>query len=603
MKKGILLGLIVSLLLSLAVLVSSAAGDSNTSTSDRPLTYGDYFSEERRVKKYNTLEKSAVYTSHRYVSLELSEYYRLSGDWQGHFTAAPEGDMIYIIPPDGTKYEPLIDINGQDYSFVLDTLYYVTADGWIVARDLVSEEEVKIVRPEGEVFAMEASIDLLFYEVDRKLYRVYLPENRIDFFMDLSPYSPWQEWSVFSNQSVCVYFNGEKIYYNREEECYYSDLGLGGAFLVARGEENKVPSSLSSKRVPYDENGIVSRYGHLIRTIPDASYSSIRTEYGHILGYDNSNMDIFFQELAYAGILRCVDPSYFFEMEEDDSPCISKEMLQEVYERTFGPGSFEKFKSKEILSSSYGEIVYNTDHHDYHNAYFVNPNLKQNPDIISRVAYTDVSDNGSEIILKVRRGVASLEVSSKVRLFGSGSSKAFSIIPEVEDFRKDPDSAYNRLLRGEYDEYFPLYAVTFLSNGDGTYHWKSTELLEGGTPVPGELFPVKAENVNTDTSTVAPTDTSTGIQTNDTVGDASEDVSSDTSTGDTVDASADVSTLPVTDSIPPRDTSATDSVPDSDVNPAEGDKASLWPWIMGGAILLVGIGGVALLLWKGKKKE
>ena len=509
MKKTMIFGLVFVLLCVCFVSISFAtnAPSSEPLAADGPLSYSDYFSSERAIKRYAYSENSAVYRSLEDVPAVDYEY-RLE-NWEKFYAVQPEIDGLYYMPLNGGEYEYLVNLNGQSYDAELDTLYYVNAAGQIVSLDLVSRLERVIANAEGTVTAMEATCDLLFYEADRKLYRIYLPEGKTDLFMDLSLYNPRLKWSAFSNQCVRLFLHNRVIYYNRETDRYYSSLSSTDTFYITKGSENLVPPVISPKGTLFDTEGIFFNYSHLIRLIPDASYGSGTVTYETLktAEFTNNNNDLLLQELSYAGIIsmRTEDEMVYPNTETPYLPRIPAATVKECYEKIFGKGTFAALAGKDITDVVGGSLLYDAKSDEYRFLCYTGGGGDSG--CLPRALYTDIATSEDEVVLQVRYGLVFRGSSSQIALY-SGSSrlvdyqnaKAFSVIPEMDRPYEQTDSAVKRAQNGVYDSYFPLYKVTFKANGDGTYYWKSTELVEEATPVPEELFPVKNSVVNTETS-------------------------------------------------------------------------------------------------------
>ncbi len=485
MKKLFLFCIVLVLLFTGTLIFSFAAEE------EGPLSYEEYFSEERGLKQYSFDTKSIVYSSYDYVA-PIDYTYRIK-NWQRYYAVEPQPDWLYITPLVGGKQEPLVKANEQAYYFLLDTLYYVNAEGWIVSLDLISRKETKIVKPEGKVDAMEASLDLLFFEVDRKLYRHYLPGGQTDFVMDLSPYNPNRGWYAFSNQTVCPNFD---LYYNREKDQYYSKVGFSQVFRVSEGEEDKISPPITVEGIAYDTDSIEFKYRYLTRLIPEASFGEGLVIFDTLPSaeFTNNDNDILLQELSYAGIISMRRQAVYPDFDSPYLPRIPAETVKKTYENIFGPGKFRHREGQDIGDVVGGTLIYDKETDEYRFLCYTGGG--GDPACMSRAAYTDITINEQEVVLYVRYALMSMGYQDNVPIYAGCSlltdrknAVPFSVIPEIDDPYDNPNSAQNRFESGFYDEYLPLYRVTFTANGDGTYHWSSTFLMEDAKPIPVELYP------------------------------------------------------------------------------------------------------------------
>ncbi|MBQ4322908.1 MAG: hypothetical protein IJC19_03105 [Clostridia bacterium] len=485
MKKLFLFCMVLVLLFTGTLIFSFAAEE------EGPLSYEEYFSEERGLKQYTHDTKSMVYSSHNYVAL-IDYTYHLK-DWQRYYTAEPQPDWLYITPLGGSKQEPLVKANEQAYDFLPDTLYYVNDEGWIVALNLLTRQETRIVKPEGKVDAMEASLDLLFFEVDRKLYRHYLSGGQTDFVVDLSPYNPNRGWYAFSNQTVCP---SSGLYYNREKDRYYSKVGFNQVFRVSKGEEDKISPPITVEGIDYDTDSIEFKYRYLTRLIPKASFDKGLVMFDNLPSgeFTNNDNDILLQELSYAGIISMRRQAGYPDSENPYLPRIPAATVKKVYENIFGPGTFREREKKDISDVVGGILFYEEETDEYR--FLCYSGGGGDPACFPRAGYTDISITEDSIVLLVRYATMSVAFSDKVSIY-TGSTlltdrqnvTPFCVMPEIENPYDNPDSARNRFENGFYDAYLPLYKVTFKANGDGTYHWSSTLLVEEAKTIPVELYP------------------------------------------------------------------------------------------------------------------
>lgn len=56
------------------------------------------------------------------------------------------------------------------------------------------------------------------------------------------------------------------------------------------------------------------------------------------------------------------------------------------------------------------------------------------------------------------------------------------------NYKSDPNSVYCLLHAGTFDEYLPLYQVTFRADGEGEYWWYTSQKIQEGTPIPEEAL-------------------------------------------------------------------------------------------------------------------
>jgi len=352
-----------------------------------------------------------------------------------------------------------------------------------------TREETPILRPEGKVKAMWASVDLIFYECAGQLYRYHIPTGQKDFFMTL-PCSVYRGWKVVSNQTVQFDLNWEDCWYNREEGKYYSSYSDPVFFYVTRGEEGKVPSKISTERTLFSGDEIALRYNALVRRIPGGSYSVGKVTFENLRHgeFTRDDLDILREELHYLGLIDMADSIWDIEQTKE-STRLPATTVRDMYESVFGKGSFASLAGKDLNSVTGGYFLYDKETDEYR--YVCYSYGGGDAAITGNTVFTKVVEKGGSVELYVRKAIISqggvLFYPGNTWLVDHYDAPIFAIGKRSSDPESDrqPDKM---LENGELDEYLPLYKVTFLANGDGSYAWQSTEMVEEGKPIPESCF-------------------------------------------------------------------------------------------------------------------
>ena len=154
---------------------------------------------------------------------------------------------------------------------------------------------------------------------------------------------------------------------------------------------------------------------------------------------------------------------------------IPTETVKSVYDSLFGPGSFDRRPIKRFITG-FGslESFSNPEEYVYYEP-FVGGDSGQ---ILRHTPIVSAKELNGSLIMRVR--FASLYRSYYQPSFIEADSTGH-VIAYVSD------SVENALKEGVYDEYLPIYEIVFKSNGDGTYYWESTEMIEAPKTVPESL--------------------------------------------------------------------------------------------------------------------
>lgn len=448
-----------------------------------------YFSVERKLLEYSVSVENKAFSATLEVTTGRQSYH--VRNWQETFAEEPRANWIYILPHgEGAKYQPLVSSNGQGFDTVLDTLYYVNADGWIAALDVATRTEKALFKPEGKVKRLQATVDLIFYECAGQLYRYYIPSGKSDFFMTL-PYNRGQGWSVVSNQTVKFSMNYEGFWYNREEDQYYENSPGPDFFYVKEGEENQIPTEISPERTPASKESLFElKYEHLIRLIPETSILTGKITYGNMgtgeFLFDDS--DVLRQEMHYLGLIDMGDDIWDIE-KSSESARLSAATLKQVYERVFGPGTFASLAGKDIQDVTGGYFIYDKETDEY--VYYCYSYGGGDPAMTGRRFYFKAEEKNGTVNLYFRD--ASISQGGTVFYAGNtslthedyGGAFAVGFRDGFEDSSLQPDTM---LVNGAFDEYLPVYVASFRQNADGSYRWVSTEMVEEGKEIPKSCF-------------------------------------------------------------------------------------------------------------------
>jgi len=244
-------------------------------------------------------------------------------------------------------------------------------------------------------------------------------------------------------------------------------------------------------------------------------------------------------------------------------PRVSVSDVFRTFDRLFGPGASQLLKNAERIGgdSSYIQLL------DEENYAYVPYSYLGGMGSAYRICYVKSETAGDRVFVYARfahysaPGYPSIWISGWISGTPDGDFARYQLLDTVDtsDWSVQP---WSRIDAGEFDEYFPIYKHTFVSNGDGTYYWDSTEMVESGKNIPLSVIASIPATESSDVSTAT----------------------------DTPGFSV---------SVPSTDLS-TDGTPDSGA-PAPAEEGS-FPWIricIGGAVIAVLVAAALLL----KKKK
>ena len=482
MKKGIFFLLLLGIISSCALVFSSSASS-------------DYFAVERKLMAYDSTVENKSFQSYQEVTSARQPVF--AKDWEKTFAELPKSEWLYILPHgEAAKYQPLVDSHRQGYAFVLDTLYYVNADGWITVLDVATRAETPLFKAEGFVKEMKATVDLLFYECAGQLYRYHIPSGQKDFFMTVPAYGN-TGWNLVSNQTVSFNSHWKQYWYNREEDQYYSAYSKPQYHTVSPGNEGLRPAEFVAERTALTQTVFEIEYDYLIRRIPFASYLTERVDFSNFRASSLLRNDdgILRQELDYLGWIDLDEEvSEPYPEKNPDMPRIPAAVVKQVYESVFGQGAFASLEGKDIRSVVEGHLYYDQQTDEYRFMCYTGGGGDGGG--YRRTVYTDVVEKDGVTEVYVR--FATAEPTTTKVLFHPGMSTLVEDEPFAFALGNADYFSVRKFLDGEYDAYLPLYKVTLRENEDGSYRWESTEPVEEGKASLSELFPASTPSANGD---------------------------------------------------------------------------------------------------------
>jgi hypothetical protein len=257
-------------------------------------------------------------------------------------------------------------------------------------------------------------------------------------------------------------------------------------------------------------------------------------------------------------------------------PRVSATDLRRTFDRLFGPDASKLLDGVERFG---GDVSYLQLLEDGTYAYVPYSSLGGMGGA-DRISYVKSERDGDKVFVYVRYAYYSAPYPC-IWIVGvrAGNSEPYRLLSTV-DTSGWSVQPWTRVAAGEFDEYFPIYKHTFVSNGDGTYYWDSTELVEEGKQIPLSAIysPPATEAVGGDGTA------STATDNGETTAPVT-DIPTTTDNGET--------TAPATDTPAPSDSSV----------PSDGAaEESSFPWVwvcIGGAVVIVALGAILLL----KKKK
>jgi len=311
--------------------------------------------------------------------------------------------------------------------------------------------------------------------------------------------------------------------------------------------------------------------------IPQSVYSAEKSDSQTVDVSDYTG--ILVQELRSAGVLsggyRFFEPPTEEQMRE--LPRIPVATVRETLDRLFGPGSGDRAIGSELFYFNGVTTPYRLLYSEEENAYIYYPYSAGGGD-------PRISEVYEKLLRVETEGENKIMYSVYVRYVDGvndgntlGDLKGYYYLrgydPEVEGhkfFARFESDVRDEVFSGAYDEYLPLFRHEFRPNGDGSYYWAETVVVEAGkqpTPEPG----TDSDEGSTTTEAVDP----------ETTAPVTDTPTTDTPTTDNGDAA--VSTIDT----PPTDGAA--------------EEASFpWIWVgIGGAAVIVALGAILLL----KKKK
>ncbi|MBO5222538.1 MAG: hypothetical protein J6C26_09510 [Clostridia bacterium] len=119
--------------------------------------------------------------------------------------------------------------------------------------------------------------------------------------------------------------------------------------------------------------------------------------------------------------------------------------------------------------------------------------LKSGDHFYGRLLYTE--EINGELVAYIRFGNYDI-LNGKCYLLPTNVEHWFDkdnpIVPLLEgdhssNYKEDKNSIYNRLFAGMFDEYLPVYRLSFRPDSEGKYWWSSTQRVKESQPIPAEL--------------------------------------------------------------------------------------------------------------------
>ncbi len=197
--------------------------------------------------------------------------------------------------------------------------------------------------------------------------------------------------------------------------------------------------------------------------------------------------------------------------------------VNNTFDRLFGPGASAKLQGVEQIGNArqYMKLLSAGKAYQYYRS-----NNTESSGRNWYMSHIKTETSGKDIVIYTY--FAEIAVANRPRFWILDACKLEGNTPNLlggvdSEGLKGEQNPWDRLKKGAFDKYLPIYKHTFRCNEDGVYYWASTVKEADGKQIPVSVIDPSAKEENTDTSTA--TDASTG-----TVTDAVPDVSTGSAT-------------------------------------------------------------------------
>lgn len=247
-------------------------------------------------------------------------------------------------------------------------------------------------------------------------------------------------------------------------------------------------------------------YENLLDLVPHGAYAGPKTTLNTVkdIPLGPNPEDILFRALEAAGL---IDRSPATATESDkleDNPKAARipvAKVTEIFDQAFGAGAFAAYvTSPERVAGAASDLLIK-DGADY---VYLNYDFGGGDTVTTRYvgSISCEVDNGVVTITTVAAAVS--ERSSSYSIVGTFlPDDKIAFASGSGGVTVDGASVTDRVLRGVYDRYLPVYKHTFKENGAGGYYWVSTERVAPAKEIPLSLLPAGSVS-NPSTSDGAP---------------------------------------------------------------------------------------------------
>ncbi|MBQ4322417.1 MAG: hypothetical protein IJC19_00605 [Clostridia bacterium] len=242
-------------------------------------------------------------------------------------------------------------------------------------------------------------------------------------------------------------------------------------------------------------------------TIPTGAWGEAESLYWEkTYGYGWSVEQRVFDELYKRGILDPETPVIPENFYDPSYPRIPAETIKEVFLEVWGPFYWEHLKStyKGTGDAWVPAVVQNGKvilfYEEVTNSYiFYNNNrnrfpLESGDHFYGRLLYTE--QEGEDLVAYIRFGNYDIKdgmfyiMPNHVENWIDKDNPYKPILQGTHssNFKKDENSAYNRMFAGMFDEYLPVYRVTFKADENGKYWWYCSQKVKEAQTIPTDLL-------------------------------------------------------------------------------------------------------------------
>lgn len=239
-----------------------------------------------------------------------------------------------------------------------------------------------------------------------------------------------------------------------------------------------------------DLSRVPEKYRDLYDRIPKGAFSEDGVvTYDSLLEVSYGTPEQMIIYLLYkAGLLSRPDNGNSILGDGPEVPRISAQRVKTVFENAFGEGRFSSVQKKEIRSGdNTTHLIYEETTDSYRLLYHEGGGGLSN----GAWDYTcflrgETLDDTVEIYV----GYLAYRYEENGTWSFFHDAKAVAYLDATAAVTRVPDSAYGRILRGDFDSYLPVYKHVFKENGEGGYYWASCQMVQVGKEIPEEvIFP------------------------------------------------------------------------------------------------------------------